>query len=151
MNSMIYPDNDLEPLQTLDISCLDVGTMHASPAGAAEDIITVSINPNAAPAAPGYITSTTIDWNSMHLTSSFGHVRTSNTLDLCGDDADIRINGVSLTETLQGIQDRLEILRPNPKLESRWQQLRDLREQYQALEQELQEKEQAWAALQQQG
>ena len=69
-------------------------------------------------------------------------------LTLNGQDADIEINGVSLTETLKGLQDRLNILRPNADLESRWEQLRDLRQQYQRLEAELLEKERAWAMLQ---
>ena len=112
--------------------------------GAAEDLITITSGGTGP--QHGYYTSTSL-WE----TASDLTLGGSNKLDLHGEDADIRINGVSLTETLQGIQDRLAMLRPNPELESRWQQLRDLRDQYQTLERELQEKEQAWAALQQHG
>jgi hypothetical protein len=144
---------DTQPLPTIDLSDLNLDqvyldTMNTSlPSGSLDDVITITASPNL---GPSLMTSTTIDWGSIN-DISWSQTRHSGTLDLTGDDADIRINGVSLTETLQGIQDRLAILRPNSELESRWQQLRDLREQYQALERELQEKEQAWAALQQRG
>jgi hypothetical protein len=134
---------------TIEVVTVDPTTMSSTvPNVDWDDVITLTSAPNL---SPGYINSTTIDWNSMHLAGSFDNLRTSNTLDLRGDDADIRINGQSLVETLRGIQDRLEILRPNPELESRWQQLRELREQYQLLEQQLIEKEEAWKALQQHG
>ena len=87
--------------------------------------------------------------------SSWGDIGTighaSGRLCLTGEDADIEINGMSLTETLKGLQDRLNILRPNAELESRWDELRQARERYQQLEQEIIEKERAWQALQQQG
>jgi hypothetical protein len=148
LDTRVLPTVDLSDLDFSNVS-VDFSNMssHIS-GGAMDDIITISAYPNV---SPGLMTSTAIDWNSMNLASSLGDVRVSNTLDLRGDNADIRINGVSLAETLQGIQDRLAILNPNPDLESRWQQLRDLREQYVSLERELQEKEQAWAALQQRG
>ena len=71
----------------------------------------------------------------------------SGTITLRGEDADISINGVSLMETLRGIQERLNILQPNRELEAEWDQLRELGEQYRRLEQELAEKSQAWKAL----
>ena len=71
----------------------------------------------------------------------------SSTIDLKGENADIRINGVSLTDTLKTIQDRLNILRPNPELEQEWDQLRELGEQYRELEKKLQEQSDMWAKL----
>jgi hypothetical protein len=68
-------------------------------------------------------------------------------LELRGDKADIVINGVSLKETLNSIQDRLNILRPNPELEAEWDQLQELGEQYQRLEAELLEKQRMWSTL----
>jgi hypothetical protein len=72
-------------------------------------------------------------------------------LELKGDQADVVINGVSLTETLQLIQDRLNMLRPNTALEAEWDQLRELGEQYRRLEAELKEKQRAWEILRKQG
>lgn len=71
----------------------------------------------------------------------------SSVVELSGPNADVRINGVSLNQTLQGIQQRLCLLLPNPALEAEWAQLRDLGVQYRQLEAELLEKHRAWAIL----
>ena len=68
-------------------------------------------------------------------------------IELQGDKADVVINGVSLKETLEGIQDRLNILRPNTELEAEWDQLQELGEQYRRLEAELLEKQRMWSTL----
>ena len=69
-------------------------------------------------------------------------------IELRGDKADVVINGVSLKETLEGIQARLNILRPNPELEAEWDELQALGEQYRKLEAELLEKQRMWSTLQ---
>ena len=71
----------------------------------------------------------------------------SGQLKLSGNDADIDINGVSLMETLRGLQDRLNILRPAPELEAEWTELKELGERYRKLEAELKEKTQMWDTL----
>jgi hypothetical protein len=71
----------------------------------------------------------------------------SGTIDLRGDRADIRVNGESIMETLQAIQARLNMLRPNPELEAEWDELRSLGEQYRKLEAELKEKTKMWKIL----
>jgi hypothetical protein len=55
--------------------------------------------------------------------------------------ADIVIGGKSLCEAIEKIEERLGILKPNPELESRWDQLRELRNQYVEMERDLLEKE----------
>lgn len=81
---------------------------------------------------------------------------TPNTLQVNGnsefrDDAnflsDIKIQGKSLKESLNKIEERLAILRPNEELEEKWEQLRGLRQMYMELEQEIIEKEKMWAIL----
>lgn len=57
------------------------------------------------------------------------------------EGCDIKIGDRSLTEAIDKIEQRLAILKPNPDLESRWQQLQNLREQYVELEKDLLEKE----------
>jgi hypothetical protein len=57
------------------------------------------------------------------------------------EGCDIKIGGRSLTEAIDKIEQRLAILKPNPDLESRWEQLQNLREQYVELERDLLEKE----------
>jgi hypothetical protein len=71
----------------------------------------------------------------------------SGCLELKGDRADLLINGVSLMDALKGIQDRLNILRPNTALEAEWDQLQELGQQYRKLEAELLEKQRAWDIL----
>ena len=71
----------------------------------------------------------------------------SGRMELQGAHADIVMNGVSLNDTLKLIQDRLNMLRPNPELEQEWDQLRDLGEQYRELEKQLMEKQRAWDLL----
>lgn len=74
-------------------------------------------------------------------------VSQSGTIQLEGENADIRVNGESLMETLRGIQDRLNMLQPNPELEKEWAELRALGEQYRKLEAEFKEKSKMWNTL----
>ena len=71
----------------------------------------------------------------------------NGTLDLRGEGADVRINGVSLTGVLKNIEERLNILRPNKELEAEWHQLRELGDQYRRLETKLKEKSLMWNKL----
>lgn len=81
---------------------------------------------------------------------------TPNTLQVKGNSefendanflADIKIQGKSLKESLDKIEERLGILHPNKELEEKWEQLRGLRKMYMELEQEIIEKEKMWAIL----
>ena len=73
--------------------------------------------------------------------------KSSGLLSLKGDNADIDINGVSLMETLRGIQDQLNILAPDAEMEADWDELRDIRQQYEAKLAECREKSKMWKAL----
>ena len=92
--------------------------------------------------APSTSTISNATWTTAPLTQS-----ASGKLELRGTDADIVINGTSLNNTLNLIQDRLNMLRPNEHLEAEWDQLRDLGDQYRKLEKELIEKQRAWDIL----
>ena len=76
---------------------------------------------------------------------SAGQVLTINGTATFNDD--IKIKGKSLSETLDKIEQRLAILRPNTELEKRWDELHDLRNRYVELERELIEKEKMWGIL----
>lgn len=85
-------------------------------------------------------------WN----TTSTSTTSIDNTLQVRGNsefDGDITVRGRSLTEFMESVEQRLNILRPNPVLESEWDQLRELGEQYRELEQQLAEKAQMWQTL----
>ena len=81
------------------------------------------------------------------LNTQAGIIAASGTIDLKGENADIKVNGVSLMNTLNSIAERLNILRPNPELEAEWHQLRELGEQYRELEKQLKEKSEMWKTL----
>jgi hypothetical protein len=86
-------------------------------------------------------TSTNYAWNTTSI---------ENTLQVKGDsefDGDITVRGRSLTEFMDSVEQRLNILRPNTALESEWDQLRVLGEQYRELEKQLIEKDQMWQTL----
>lgn len=74
----------------------------------------------------------------------------SNALDVKGDanfEGDIKIKGKSLTESLEKIEEKLAILRPNEELETKWEKLRELRRQYIECEKDIIEKEKIWETL----
>ena len=73
---------------------------------------------------------------------------TSGKLNIVGDDADVVINGKSLTDTLLALEQRLNILVPNSELETEWTELKRLGDRYRKLEKELVEKSRMWQALQ---
>jgi len=62
-------------------------------------------------------------------------------------EGEVTIKGKSLTETLDKIEERLAILHPNPKLEDKWDELKELGKRYKELEQEIIEKEKVWGIL----
>lgn len=84
-------------------------------------------------------------WNTAPVTIS-----QSATIDLKGKDADVIINGESLKETLQAIKDALKIpgrIQQDAKLEESFQELRQLREQYEQSVKDYKEKQKVWETL----
>ncbi len=74
----------------------------------------------------------------------------SGALNVTGDakfEGEITMKGVKLSETLAKIEERLAILHPNPKLEDKWDELKELGKRYKELEAEIIEKEKVWAIL----
>lgn len=72
------------------------------------------------------------------------------TLSVKGDadfEGEVTIKGKKLTEMFEKIEERLAILHPNPELEDRWDELKELGKRYKELEQEIIEKEKVWAIL----
>ena len=71
----------------------------------------------------------------------------SGKLSLQGANADIDINGRSLMKTLDALQERLNMLVPNPELEKEWDNLRRLGNRYRKLEAKCKEKAEMWNKL----
>lgn len=73
-----------------------------------------------------------------------------NTLQVKGDanfEGDVKIKGKSIADSLERIEERLAILRPNEELEEKWENLRGLRNAYLELEKEILEKQAMWDIL----
>jgi len=91
-----------------------------------------------------------------YTTSGTGFYQTDTTVQINADGmqikegGDIKIGGKSLSEAIDKIEERLGILNPNPELEDRWEQLRELRKQYIELEKDLLEKEKLMKILKEQ-
>ena len=73
---------------------------------------------------------------------------TSGKISLHGKDADIEINGESLVAMLKRIEERINLLTVNHELESEWEELRELGNQYRELEQRIKDKLETWNKLQ---
>ena len=74
-------------------------------------------------------------------------VNQSGSIDIQGQNADIKINGKSMKTWMEQVEERLNILTPNPELEKDWDDLRRLGNRYRVLERKCKEKAQMWAAL----
>jgi hypothetical protein len=71
----------------------------------------------------------------------------STKIQLDGKDADIKVNGWSLVDAIQKIEQRLNILHPNTELEAEWEELRALGNKYRELEQQIKDKQATWDRL----
>ena len=107
-----------------------------------EDHITVKLTDNTV----NWADSITLDTNWLEEGYVFDESQ-SGKITLEGKDADVIMDGVSLKDTLKGINDRLAILQVNPALEAEFDELHALAEQYRALEKKLIEKKKVWDAL----
>jgi hypothetical protein len=101
-----------------------------------------------------------IDWSTLNSNITLGPLMSdtiantmqmaqSGRLTLTGDDADIEINGESVMSVLREIRDRLGIIQVSEAMEAEWDELRELRQQYEAKLAECREKSEAWNALKQ--
>jgi len=68
-------------------------------------------------------------------------------IELRGEKADIDINGRSMSAWMEQVEQRLNILTPNPELETEWDELRRLGERYRKLEKKCKEKAEVWKKL----
>ena len=118
---------------------------------AADCITTGTAQPNYSASIVGsngytYTTNTTSPWISGSNNATV-NIAQSGTLELRGENPDIKINDKSMVSWMEKVEERLNILTPNPELEKDWDDLRRLGNRYRALERKCQEKAQMWAAL----
>jgi len=114
--------------------------------------------PNVSISAPGTFGSNTAPWAYSSATggpytlnsgpgTSYPWATASTKIKLDGEGADIEVNGKSLMDMIERIEQRLNILTPNTELETEWEELRDLGEQYRKLEQHIKDKQATWDRL----
>ena len=129
-----------------DAYSIDLNNMNSSAIGST-DWITGSNGPYTIGPIPNIFTSsnTTPNWTFTDL--NLATPSTSGKISLQGDNADIEINGESVVSMLREIRDRLNILQVSEEMEQEWDELRALREQYEAKLAECREKSKMWGAL----
>ena len=117
---------------------------------------TISIDPSNY--STGSLTATSINgynWNGMgssqYTTVTGSSYSSAVNIDTNGitmqEGADITIKGRKLSDVIDKLEERLGILHPNPELEDRWDELKELRRKYNELEKDLLEKEKMWKIL----
>ena len=75
------------------------------------------------------------------------NIQPNNTVHIKGENADLLINDKSLKTWMEKVEERLNILTPNPEMEAEWDQLRKLGERYRKLEKKCKEKSLMWNKL----
>jgi hypothetical protein len=145
LNSMNLSDNILD---TFSIS--SVGT------GASAQVFTVTGNVIGGATGQVYTTNNTsgsgLYWG-LNGTSGVSLSEPSlsgASLQVKGDanfEGEVSIKGKNIAEMFAKIEERLAILHPNPELEDRWDELKELGKRYKELEAEIIEKEKVWAIL----
>jgi hypothetical protein len=111
---------------------------------------------------PGYIyttNNTTVttgpSWNGTYSITGAGTssnplmVNQGGKIDITGENADITMNGKSLKNWMERVEERLNILTVNAELEAEWDELRELGERYRELEKKCKEKGEMWKKLKQ--
>ena len=71
----------------------------------------------------------------------------SGKVHITGENADLVIGEKSMRDWMERVEERLNILHPNAKLETEWEELRALGEQYRQLEQHIKDKQATWDRL----
>jgi hypothetical protein len=93
--------------------------------------------------------------------NTYGHVWTTGTtspysfsspvqsgkVHIQGENADLVIGEKSMRDWMERVEERLNILTPNTKLETEWEELKSLGEQYRKLEQHIKDKQATWDRL----
>ena len=133
---------------TIDLTDLSIGITMASPVYTMSNITTtttptISIG-GVSGANVGY---SNTKWTTGLSGTSAADLNQSGKLSLQGTNADIDINGKSLMKTLEALEERLNMMVPNPELEKEWDQLRKLGARYRKLEKQCQEKSKMWNKL----
>jgi len=154
-----YTKGSIDDITINDSTVIDLGNCFSnqsmySISGGSTDTICIDTNNF----QTGSITSSgTLSWSQPYNNYNFSdNLTTSPTVNIdtnginVKEGGDIKIGGKSLVDAISAIEDRLAILKPNLELEDKWEQLKDLRRQYEALERDILEKEKIMKILKEQ-
>ena len=87
----------------------------------------------------------TLTWSDSTYTTGYGYNPANVNINSDGitmqQDSDLKIGDRSLKDFMDKVEDQLAILRPAPELEEKWDQLKELRRQYEECKQDILEKE----------
>lgn len=131
-----WSSEPIEPLTTYSIS--SGGTFNPAYGAVPNVIIGTGVS------SPVWTTTTN---NTGGYTFANQNIQPNNTVHIQGEDADLLINNKSLKTWMEKVEERLNILTPNPELENGWDQLRKLGERYRKLEKKCQEQSDMWKKL----
>jgi hypothetical protein len=136
----------LTPIEPLDYTYTSGGSLHSG-YGAVPNVTIGSTTHTTATginvSSPVWTTNTTAGQYSF----TGQNTQPSNTVHIKGKDADLLINDKSLKTWMEKVEERLNILTPNPEMEKEWDQLRKLGERYRKLEKKCKEKSDMWNKL----
>lgn len=137
-------DNTINTIDTISIT--GAQGSNTSPWNITAGPYITSIDPNTMwSSSPNTVwTTNTTDWS---IGTNGTSASQSGTLQLQGENADIVVNGRSLMDAIDTLEQRLNILVPNPELEAEWDELKELGDRYRELEKKCKEKGDMWAKL----
>ena len=123
-----------------------LGTTHANTAITNNGAATGSLGPFTITGGTGINTSP-YTFSAGTNTQPWYSTTVSPKIKLDGEGADIEVNGQSLIAMIKRVEERLNILTPNEKLEAEWEELRALGNKYRELEQHIKDKQATWDRL----
>jgi hypothetical protein len=148
ITSTPIPTITTDEYQTL-VSSVNDDTLTWSTGNWAPGVSAVPITGGGTETGLVYTTSNTVPWigTSTGTYQPTVNVQQGTSLEILGENADIKINGKSIKAWMEAVEQRLNILTPNPELEREWDELRRLGERYRKLEQKCKNKAKMWEAL----
>ena len=84
------------------------------------------------------------NWNWEDLTINKTPLKVTGDAEI---DGQLKVGGKNIGELLDKIEQRLAILTPNPELEAKWEELKELGDRYRELEKDILEKEAIYRTL----
>jgi hypothetical protein len=142
----------LKPVEPLTYSSTASGTNHPSygavPNANIGSITTgtsgsIFVSPSGT-GGPVWTTTTTNPYTAM---GTGPNLQPGGKVVIQGEDADLVIGKKSMRDWMEKVEERLNILTPNPEMEKEWDDLRKLGERYRKLEKKCKEKSHMWNKL----